>query len=71
MILAKCESFTLIFNRLLEYKHIVVKSREYKDEENPGGVELQPFLGPSAKGIYWSKAQQISKKINTVFQNHF
>ena len=69
--LAKCESFTLIFNRLLECKHIVVKSRDGKDEENSGGVEQQPFLGPSAEGIYWSKAQNISKKINTVFQNHF
>lgn len=47
---------TLISNRLLEFKHIAVKSREINDEENSERVEQQPFLGPSAytnsEGIY-------------------
>ena len=69
--LAKCERFTLIFNRLLEFKHIAVKSRENSDEENDGGVEQEPFLSQSAdtnsEGIYWSNAQSNSNKINIVF----
>ena len=67
--LAKCDRFTLIFNRLLELKQIAVKSREYNDEENSGGIEQQPFLGQSAnsEGIYWSNAHSNSNKINTVF----
>ena len=60
-----------VSNRLLELKHIAVKSRENDDEENCGGVEQLPLLGPSAdtncKGIYWSNAQNISNRINTVF----
>ena len=52
--LAKCDRFTLISNRLLEFKQIAVESRENNDEENSGGVEQQPFLSPSANsgGIY-------------------
>lgn len=55
---------TLIFNCLLEFKHIAVKLRENKDEENSGGVEQQPFLCSNAdtntEGIYWSNAQRRS-----------
>ena len=65
------QSFTFIFNPLLEFKHIAVKSRENNDCENSGGVELQPFLDPNAdpnsEGIYWSNAESISNMINTVF----
>ena len=73
-ILAKSEIFTLIFNRLLDVKHIAVQSRENNDEENSGGIEQQPFLGPNvdpnSKGIYWTNIQGISNKINTVFLTH-
>ena len=51
-----------VSNRLLEFKHIAVKSRENNDEENCGGVEQLPLLGPSAdtnsKGIYYLLDQQ-------------
>ena len=47
--------------------NIAVKSRENKDEENDGGVELQPFLGSNADknstGMYWSNAK---KKISQI-----
>ena len=73
-ILAKCERFTLIFNRLLELKHIAAQSRENNDEENSGRNEQQPFLGPNAdpnsEGIYWTNIQGISYKINTLFLTH-
>ena len=69
--LAKCERFTLIFNRLLEFKHIAVKSRDNNDEENSVGVEQQPLLGPNpdinSRGMYWSNEQSILTKINIVF----
>ena len=69
--LANGERFTLISNRLFEFEHIAVKSRENSDEENSGGVERQPFLSQSAntksEGIYWSNAQSNSNKINIVF----
>ena len=67
--------FTLIFNRLLEFKHISVKSREKNDEENPGNIEQQPFLDPNAEnkstGMYWSNVKTISNKTNIVFQTQF
>lgn len=64
----------MIFNRLLELKHIAVQSRENNDEENSWGIEQQAFLGPNAdpnsEGIYWTNIQGISNKINPLFLTH-
>ena len=70
-ILVKCQKFwsLIVYLNL----NIAVKSRENKDDENSGGVEQQPFLGPNtdpkSEGIYWTNIQGISKKINTQCQN--